>query len=97
MLAKIYTFLIQLKGIGKLFLALFTVIKWITPQGMHLLLQILKVKDGAAIQVENVAISDESDHGFKATLTLNVESKNKEALTTVKTEISNSPQNLIKD
>lgn len=97
MLGKLYTFLVQLKGIGKLFTALFTVIKWITPQGMHLLLQILKVKNGASIAVEKVAISDESESGFKATLTLNVESKNKEALTTVKAEISNSPQKLIKE
>jgi hypothetical protein len=81
----------RLKWFMKIFSAISKLIGWITPQGIHMLYKLIRIKGKADIEVNEVTFSDESDAGFKATINLTVTSNNPDTLTSVKTEIINKP------
>lgn len=86
---------IRFLRIPGLYSALIKVISWITPQGLHLIVKFLNCKTN--VQVQDVSITEESDEAFSAVVKLVISSKNKEALTTVKTEITNKPLHNLKN
>jgi hypothetical protein len=68
-------------------------IGYVTPQGLHVIYT--KLKNGkCTVEIDDVMITD-NDEGFSATIKMKVRSKNKEALTSIKTEIENKPLNNI--
>ena len=91
MFGKLLVFLGKFKLIYKLFSSIGKFIGWLTPQGVHMIYRFFKLKGKAKIEIDDVSISDESEDGFKATVHMSVRSTNKEALTTIKTEIINKP------
>lgn len=91
MWTKLLAILSKVKFIGKFLGAIIKVVGWLTPNGIHMIWRFIKLKGKASIKVDDVAITDESDEGFKATINLTVTSTNPEALTSVKYEIINKP------
>lgn len=96
MLDKFVVFLTGLRMIGRFFALVFKMISWVTPKGMHIIYSYFNFKGKAHVKVDDVSITDESETGFKATVHLSVEGKNSEAVTIVKTEITNKPHNALK-
>ena len=93
-LVKITTFLKRLPLLAKIFSLLSRILSLVTPNGLHLIYKRL-VSGKCDVVVDKVNITDDDESGFTANITIKVKSKNKEALTLIKTEIENKPLNKI--
>lgn len=96
-LVKIKQLLSKLPWLVKLVKGVFKLVALLTPQGMHLVYK--KVVNGKCdVTVKKVDITENDDNqGFTAHIEINVTSENKEALTSIKTEIENRPLENLKN
>lgn len=89
-LVKIAAFLKRLPFLAKIYSFLVKVVSLVTPNGLHIIYKRL-VSGKCDVVVDDVNITDDDESGFTANIRIKVKSKNKEALTLIKTEIENKP------